>query len=227
MVARPTRRDVSRMIRERWQPIAIALLIITAAFSLWQQQREDEDRAEQGEGLAVGLAETDVCQDEERAAAQGLTELCSLAAEFAAGGDVSQAPPGVDGADGSDGEPGEPGASGAPGEQGPAGEPGEDSTVPGPPGPTGPPGEPGASGPPGEAGSPGPAGQPGQDSTVPGPQGPAGEPGAAGPQGVSILDVAVSCIDGGANAEDTLAFTITYSDGTTSTATTAIRNNVC
>lgn len=105
---------------------------------------------------------------------------------------------------GPQGEPGPAGPVGRPGEPGPAGVDGES-------GGRGPAGEPG---PPGPAGPPGPPGPAGADSSVPGPAGPAGPVGPAGPAGGDGKDgrgiTSVECTDLG-------AWSITYSDGTTST----------
>jgi len=100
-----------------------------------------------------------------------------------------QGRPGTDGTDGKPGAPGPRGATGGTGAAGVAGSPGSD----------------GANGKDGEPGPPGPKGEPGKD-------GKDGKDGSAGSDGRGIANV--SC-----DSAVPLAFTVTYSDGSTETVT--------
>lgn len=170
-----------------------------------QSERADKatSRATEGEQIAQGFAQTDVCEDKKRAAKVGMTSLCLAAASLAEQAEREPLPsiPGPSGA------PGIPGAdSTVPGPSGAPGSPGADSTVPGPPGATGAPGADST-----VPGPVGPSGPPGADSTVAGP--PGADSTVAGPQGTSVTNVVVRCTDGGGLAEDTIHFVFTLSDG--------------
>lgn len=136
------------------------------------------------------------------------------------GGDpVAEAKPGDRGAAGPQGPQGErgpqgpTGLSGPPGKLGPRGPSGPPGTL-GPRGPVGLPGQAGSTGQPGKDGERGPAGPegPAGDTGEIGPQGPAGEPGKDGADGRGIAEVTCT-------SSTPVTFTITYTDGTTSTVT--------
>lgn len=120
--------------------------------------------------------------------------------EPSVGPDGARGPTGPRGANGPTGEQGQSGPPGPPGPAGPAGEDGDDGAA----GEsiTGPSGAPGPQGAPGES-IPGPAGPAG----TAGPPGPAGAPGAPGTDGRGLTSVACE-LDG--------SWTVTYTDGTTS-----------
>ena len=128
-----------------------------------------------------------------------------------------QGPDGSQGVPGATGEKGETGATGATGPQGPQGDTGAT-------GPQGPQGDTGATGPQGNSGETGPQGPQGNTgNTGPtGPQGPQGNTGASGDKGddgedgVTILSIDKTSSDP-ATGVDT--YTITYSNGTSSTFT--------
>lgn len=177
-----------------------------------QSERADQAtvRANEGEYIAQGIAETDVCEDQKRAAKVGMASLCLAAASLA---EEAEEEPlhGLDGADGVDGQDGADGLDGADGADGEDGKPGTPGS-PGSPGTDGLNGQDGANGEDGEDGQPGTPGAPGS----PGADGADGKDGA---NGTSVSDVEVRCVDGGGPVEDTVffVFTLAHPDGSTTT----------
>jgi len=121
-----------------------------------------------------------------------------------------QGPAGPTGATGATGATGPQGPAGATGPQGPQGLKGDKGDT----GATGATGATGPQGPQGIQGIQGPKGDTG-DTGPQGPAGPTGATGATGPQGVSISTVTRTSGTGAPGTTDT--YTITYSNGTTST----------
>lgn len=167
---------IKRFDRDDWIKITATLVLVAAAIALFflgrssaerESNRADQatSRANEGEAIAAGVAQTDVCEDKEKAAKVGMTSLCLAAASLAKEAEAEPLP-------GPEGPPGPPGP------------PGKDSTVPGPEGPQGLDGEDGQPGAPGSPGADGQDGAPGEK----GEKGDPGEPGAPGSPGADGKD---------------------------------------
>jgi hypothetical protein len=146
-----------------------AATVVGIAAILTVSAQSSENRADQGESLALAVSQA--CSLGSSAAAAELRRMGACGqAEL-----VVQSIPGPAGKQGERGEAGRAGQIGGIGPVGPAGEQGPRGPQgePGPVGPMGPPGPPGPSGSDGAGGAPGADGRPGEPGSV-GPQGPAG-----------------------------------------------------